>query len=58
MKVYVVMGNDYPDCVFANEAAADSYITEKKKADPSFGVKYAAPRIYWRSYEFELRDHA
>lgn len=51
MKVYVVMGNDFPDCVFSTEAAAEAYC-ESKKAERREGYR----RIYWRVYEFEVRS--
>lgn len=57
MKVWVIMGNDYPDAVIGSEEEAKDYIDKKKKEDiqkrekamPGYG-----PRIYWRSYEFDL----
>lgn len=55
MKVYVVMGNDYPDSVFNTEEAAEAYC-QKRKNEPGnkhdLGNSY---RIYWRVYEFDLR---
>lgn len=48
-KVWVVMGNDFPDAVFSSEEKATAYCAEKKK-EPSPGA-----RIHWRSYEFELQ---
>ena len=53
MKVWVVMGNDYPESVFASEAAAKEYV-EQKKAAPDYLGKYGDPRIYWNVYEFPL----
>ena len=55
-KVYVVMGNDYPDAVFADRRMADSYV-EAKMADPGNRFdqsKHSACRIYFRHYEFEV----
>jgi hypothetical protein len=57
MKVWVVMGNDYPDAVFSSEKAADDFIAEKKreheaKAHHEGGAHW---KIYWRAYEFDLR---
>lgn len=54
VKVWVVMGNDYPDAVFTTEAAAKAYCEEQKKKSLYPGT--STPRIYWRTYEFELRD--
>jgi hypothetical protein len=53
MDVYVVMSNDYPDCVFNNEASAKAYCEakmreQKERRDPGRGI------IYWRYYQFEL----
>lgn len=63
MKVWVVMGNDYPDSVYKTENAAATFINakneEREKADRkkrrlgSGSGGYG--RIYWRSYEFEIQ---
>jgi hypothetical protein len=53
MKVFVIMGNDFPDCVFASEEAAEKFI-EQKKAE--YDKSALRPRIYWRFYEFEVRE--
>lgn len=53
MKVYVVMGNDFPDAVFDSQKKAEQFIEQKKKEDDKIKEKYYA-RIYWRAYEFEL----
>jgi hypothetical protein len=55
MKVWVIMGNDYPDCVFATEEAAEKYLRSKMD-DPANKLKYGGARIYWRHYEFEVRQ--
>lgn len=49
MKVWVVMGNDYPSAVFSTEKRADGYVAARKEDEPRVG-----PRIYWRSYEFHV----
>lgn len=54
MKVWVVMGNDFPETVFDTEKSADDFVAEKK-ADPANTNQFGGRRIYWRSYEFELR---
>lgn len=56
MKVYVIMGNDFPDCVIADEAAADAYVAAKVEKEKAKLVEpwQTAPRIRWRHYEFEL----
>lgn len=50
-KVWVVMGNDYPEAVFATEAAANAFIDTKPKP-----ANMWERRIYWRAYEFEVRE--
>lgn len=53
MRVWVVMGNDYPDAVFDNEVAANEYIRKARTIDKvKFGDTYT--RIYWRAYTFEM----
>lgn len=54
MKVYVIMGNDYPDAVFSDKVVASAYC-EKRKKEPANNT-YDTPRIYWRSYEFALDE--
>ncbi len=54
-KVYVVMSNDYPNCVFSDEVAAGLYVAKRKLEDnPSGSGVYR--RVYWRFYEYDL-DH-
>lgn len=53
MRVWVIMGNDYPDAVFASEEAANAYV-ETKKAEPASQGQFS-PRIYWRAYDFQLQ---
>ena len=49
-KVYVVMGNDYPDAVFLDEKKAKEYCAVKKaKNKPGERI------VYWRYYEFEVQ---
>ncbi len=49
-KVYVVMGNDYPNAVFRDENKAKKYCAAKKaKNMPGERI------IYWRHYEFEVQ---
>lgn len=54
MKVYIVMGNDYPDAVFTTEAAAATYCSDKSAETPKLPGS-RVPRIYWRWYAFELQ---
>jgi hypothetical protein len=53
MKVFVVMGNDFPDAVFDNEAAAENYCVGKRG---NYKEGSGIGRIYWRIYEFELQE--
>lgn len=53
MRVWVIMGNDYPDAVFDNEAAANTFI-EINKAQDKIRFDGAYTRIYWRAYTFEM----
>jgi len=48
MKVFVIMGNDYPDKVFSRKIDADAFVRNKMNEQKS-GI-----RIYWRVYEFDL----
>jgi hypothetical protein len=49
MTVYVVMSNDYPDCVFLSEKEADNYVKAKMdEQDPK------TPRIFYRYYAFKV----
>lgn len=52
MKVYVVMGNDYPVAVFAREAEANTCIADRKAVASL--AEGSAARVYWRSYEFYM----
>ena len=52
MKVYVVMGNDDPDCVFSTEKAAEAYC-DRRRAEKQ-GVHQ--PRIDRRSDEFIIDE--
>lgn len=56
MKVWVVTGNDYPDAIFDSEKAADDYCTLKKRENAAEQQPGYRRMIYWRSYEFELRQ--
>lgn len=52
--VYVIMGNDYPDCVLADKDAADEYVAYKKDMEKINQRKGRKTPIYWRHYEFKL----
>lgn len=55
MKVYVVMSNDFPDSAFSKEEDAEAYCATQRaqRQDPRVSM---TPLIYWKVYEFELRD--
>ena len=57
MKVWVIMSNDYPDCVFSSEKAAEAFVKSKME-DKATRLPGGIPRIYWRAYEFEVRTDA
>lgn len=60
--VYVIMGNDFPDGVVDDEAAAQAICKERMEAQRAQLVKehgegkgaLYSPRIYWRAHAFEL----
>lgn len=54
MRVWVVMGNDFPHSAHKTEEGAQGEI-EKKKAERGHS-SYPPPRIYWRAYEFDLKE--
>lgn len=56
MKVYVVMGNDYPDSVFSEEERAENYVAEKIEQDRlARERKERYTQIHWRWYAFDMR---
>lgn len=59
MKVYVIMGNDYPHSVYQSEADADDFVkvaeTAEKEMEKRPVPQRERRRIHWRSYEFELK---
>ncbi len=56
MKVFVVMSNDYPDAVFAEKSAAEAYVKAEMTNPKNRHERSDVPRIYYRAYEFELRQ--
>lgn len=59
-KVYVVMGNDYPDSVHASQEGAENFIKTKKDDETAYREGLSRqhihrPGIYWRWYEFEVQ---
>lgn len=57
--MHVVMGNDYPACVFSTEAAAEEYCKAKTKEEAKQKVGthgWLGTRIHWRVYSFVLDE--
>lgn len=53
-KVYVVMTNDYPDCVFDEQWKAEVYVELNRQWQKRDDV--SGPGVYYRSYEFSLNE--
>jgi hypothetical protein len=51
LTAYVLMGNDFPEAVFLDKAAADAGLAEAKRDRKRVDKYY---RIYWRLYEFTV----
>ncbi len=56
--VHVVMGNDFPEAVFLSIDRANEFIDKKRAEDDERLKKDRGPRIYWRSYTFEIEEDA
>lgn len=54
MKVWVIMGNDYPSAVFDNELAAELYCKFQTKVNSQDVARGDSRKIYWRACEFTL----
>lgn len=55
MKVYIVMGNDYPARVYERSEDAKAYCREKMNApENKYDLTSSTRRIYYRTYEFDL----
>lgn len=57
MRVWVLMGNDFPEAVFASREEAEQEVAARKKLDEieRQQVRRLSPKIYWRAYEFKLK---
>lgn len=53
-RVYVVMGNDFPEAVFSAENLAAEFC-KFKKAEDDKRIGMRTP-IYWKYYAFKLND--
>jgi hypothetical protein len=47
VKVFVVMGNDYPDAVFSTLELAEAYCEKQRRQQ-----REASRPVYWRPYPF------
>lgn len=54
MKVFVVMGNDFPAAVYASEHAA-KLLCEQESAKNEQRRKDGFGAIHWRVYPFDLQ---
>ena len=52
-RVYVVMGNDFPEAVFASREAADRFCADREREHVKGQV-----RIHWRAYDFKVNKCA
>jgi len=55
MKVFLVMGNDFPEIVFNTLEAAEKYCHEKKQ-EALLAKSGFRRMIYWRVYPFEVQS--
>lgn len=53
-KVYVVMGNDFPDSVWATEELANAAVKQNKEADKLTRGQGYGPRVYYRVHPFRV----
>jgi hypothetical protein len=54
MKVFVVMGNDFPSAVFTTITAAEKYCDAKREEKLQNTRAAIYSKVFWRVYEFEL----
>jgi hypothetical protein len=55
MRVYVVMGNNFPDAVFAKLADANAYCEVRRKEHLLSVLKV---ELYWRPYQFDVIEES
>lgn len=55
MKMWVVMGNDYPAAICSSGAIAQRRIIELKASKDRIYGESAV--IYWRAYDFEVDEN-
>lgn len=58
MKLYVIMGNDFPSGVMSGKEEATDWcnarMDEQRIENNNRSLANRRPPIYWRSYEFEF----
>jgi hypothetical protein len=54
MRVFVIMGNDFPAGVMQAREDAEKLCAEKNTADAIAADRDRRGRIYWRYYPFKL----
>lgn len=52
MRVWVLIGNDYPAAVFEDEAQAQQVLTRCQQLAKTHERAFY-PHVFWRLYEFE-----
>lgn len=55
-SIFVVMTNDYPDCVFSDRDKAELYCEKQNEYQKALLKPYEGQLIYYRFYEFELNS--
>lgn len=54
MKVWVIMGNDYPEAAFSKEDHATAYCKRKTEENTRNMEQRNSGKIYYRAYPFTL----
>lgn len=55
MKVWVIMGNDFPAAVRLTKRGADAYVARMKvENQKALYSQVVSHKIYWKHYEFEV----
>lgn len=54
-QVFVVMSNDFPDCVFSDETAANAFVDRENKLDTQ---RFPHRRVFWKVHPFQLDEKA
>jgi len=54
MRVYVLMGNDYPAAALTDKEEAEALAARLNEEDRAEAAKQNRGRIYWRIYDFKM----